>query len=444
MIAKLVQDSQKPSSELLAELKEILLPVGSQFWKLRTAASAAVEKKSAAASVESGNEAVGANEVVDSIDGAPTSADETGKADSNDPSATDAINAPAAAAANNPSPQFTFISHHFLNEFFERVNYGHPHCNTPFSAWSCTFWQVKDMDLLGPQLSRHFLTNFVVRQAARMILEGALAEDDGCEPAELTATAANKADPEATATAAAANTQPVKDTPKRKRKQSTSTANVAPGTPSKQLGPSATLSPTKPATPSTTTTTTMAASSTAATVKLPPQQPQISSFFTKLVKPAKETVSSNEYFQPFFLKPDTTLAPSNPLRSSEDAPKASPVDAELSQLRRSKYRKPRCLCVGIDGVAQEAVLKLLRFEGNYRPAYVGTWRRSCSALAQGRRPLGRVEDVDYEYDSDEEWEDGEDEEGESISDEDADEDEDEDEDDMLSSNESEDVSVAVL
>ncbi len=370
LLAKLIQDCQKPTAELLAELKEILLPIGSTFATL------------CASEVNETNEAMN----VDST-----------------------------------TPTSGFITHYFLNEFFEKTSYGHPHCTAPFTAWSCTFWQVKDMSLLGPELSKHFLVNFVMRQAARMILEGAFtelsAEIGAVESIEKDTDTKNNTAKDTKDTGD--NAVSIEPNTKKQSKKRKSTVEV-PSTPSKST------SPTKP-------------SAVEETANTPTRkQPQISSFFSKLER-KKESFASftpGEYFQPFFLKPDTTLAPINALRTV-----IVPVDAEIADLKRSsEFKKLRCLCVGMDGVASRAVLKLLRFEENNRPAYVGTWRNRGAPFITGRRPFGRVEEVDYEYDSDEEWEGVEGEEGESLSsDEDENDDDEEEDEGMLSSNESEDV-----
>lgn len=59
-------------------------------------------------------------------------------------------------------------------------------------------------------------------------------------------------------------------------------------------------------------------------------------------------------------------------------------------------------------------LKYLRFDGDTRPPYRGTWSKRAAAVGP-RRPWGRAPRVDYEYDSEEDWEGEEDEEGESLS-----------------------------
>jgi hypothetical protein len=391
LLAKLIQDSQKPSAELIVELKDILLPVGSSFFKL---CDTVVDVESS-----------------ESSETLTDSQSTTTKSNTN------------------------FINHHFLNEFLEKTSYGHPQCTTtPFSAWSCTFWQCRDMSLLGVELSRHFLINFVMRQAARMILEGALQSEEevveGKESSIVSMVVSDDATNDINATNASNATNTTAKT-SRKRKSA-----PAPSTPSK-TDSSITSSPTKLPAP--------------ASVPAPapaPLQPQISSFFSKLERKRNDfaTFTPGEYFQPFFVKPNTIVAPINGLLQSGESRRS----ADFSELRRRSsaspsLKKPRCWCVGVDGQATEAVIKLLRFEENYRPAYVGTWRKSPSSLAvSGRKPFGLDSAVDYEYESDEEWEDedGEGEEGESLSSDDEEDEDDDDDDDgasVMSANESENV-----
>ena len=263
-----------------------------------------------------------------------------------------------------------------------------------------------------------------------MILEGALQEISVVDVGEA-GDVVVVAEAESAATEEVAKVEAKK---KRRRTISTTTSSSsnatttpAPTTPSKSSS-SLHQSPTKPS---------------ASPAPLPssnkPAQPQISAFFSKLErkKDAVSSITPGEYFQPFFLKPGTTLAPINSLRTGQVAVDYS---AQVTQLRRASIGKSRCLCVGVDGVASRAVLKLLRFEENYRPAYVGTWRRSGAPALTPRRPTARIEAVDYEWDSDEEWEEGEGEEGESLSSDEEEEDEESETEDVLSSNESEDVS----
>ncbi|CAJ0963826.1 unnamed protein product, partial [Mesorhabditis belari] len=47
--------------------------------------------------------------------------------------------------------------------------------------------------------------------------------------------------------------------------------------------------------------------------------------------------------------------------------------------------------------------KLFDFFENVRPAYYGTWRKKLRDGVSGRRPYGKMKDIDYEIDSDQEW-----------------------------------------
>ena len=70
------------------------------------------------------------------------------------------------------------IDSSLLDEIVEKVSYGHPEAGNNFTSWSCTFWQVKNLEFLGETIGKHFLTNFVIRNAARMILENSLKSTD--------------------------------------------------------------------------------------------------------------------------------------------------------------------------------------------------------------------------------------------------------------------------
>lgn len=283
----------------------------------------------------------------------------------------------------------------------EKVSYGHPEAQSSFSAWSCTFWQTKELELLGEAIGKHFLTNYVMRNAAKMILEAALKaqsevinEDQQEEQQQL---------PEINLMKIESGTA----TPKKREKEKIS----------------------KTSTTATSTTTTSLPTAVASI-------PKISSFFAKLKKPETVERTSSEYFQPFFVKPDVTVAPINHLRTLKASQGIESCDGESVteywQMFKEQsvwidYEKPKCLCVGYDGRPVRAVLKLLKFDENYRPAYLGTWRKSVpQRVINARRPFGRLEEVDYEYDSDAEWDEGEDPEGESLSDLDDDEDEEDD------------------
>jgi hypothetical protein len=62
-----------------------------------------------------------------------------------------------------------------------------------------------------------------------------------------------------------------------------------------------------------------------------------------------------------------------------------------------------------------APIKLLQFDKESRPPYVGTMRRRSRSV-RGRKPLGKDPSLDYEYDSADEWEEEENDQGESLSD----------------------------
>ena len=306
-------------------------------------------------------------------------------------------------------PEFP-IDANLLDGIVEKVSYGHPEAGNNFSAWSCTFWQVKDLELLGPGIGKHYLTNFVLRNAARMILENSLTAIDQLSSVTVNVPTSNLA---TESTVINVDELPINlmkiesgvATPKKREKEKKEKAQTS-------------------------------SSSAAANVTVTPQQamPKISSFFAKLKKPENIEKASGEYFQPFFVKPDVTLAPINQLKDLKTKFCTDlPVESEYwnhfrAQCVRIPYQKQTCLCVGYDGKPVRAVLKLLKFEENYRPAYLGTWRKSApDGSVSARRPFGRVPEIDYEYDSDAEWDEGEDPEGESLSDCDDSEDDEEDE-----------------
>lgn len=72
----------------------------------------------------------------------------------------------------------------------------------------------------------------------------------------------------------------------------------------------------------------------------------------------------------------------------------------------------------VRGTVSGLPVKLLQFDDDVRPAFVGT-RRQRSAQVSARRPWQKDATVDYEYDSEADWEDG-DEHGEELSDDDKD------------------------
>ena len=314
-------------------------------------------------------------------------------------------------------PEFP-IDASLLDGIVEKVSFGHPEAGNNFSAWSCTFWQVKDLELLGVEIGKHFLPNYVLRNAARMILENSLAaipeESVDVKPAAPTSflaieTAVINVDE------LPMNLMKIESgvaTPKKREKEKKEKVPV-------------------------TGSITNSSNSNAAVSLTAPQSmmPKISSFFAKLKKPEGIERTTGEYFQPFFVKPGVALAPINQLKELKSS-NPSESDEILSdywahfraQRIRIPFKRQTCLCVGYDGKPIRAVLKLLKFEENCRPAYLGTWRKIAPVgSVNARRPFGRVPEIDYEYESDAEWDEGEDPEGESLSDLDDDEEDEEDE-----------------
>ena len=338
---------------------------------------------------------------------------------------------------------FSFsIDSSLLDEIVEKVSYGHPEAGNNFTSWSCTFWQVKNLEFLGETIGKHFLTNFVIRNAARMTLENALktTEEIGEAVNNSTNVLINLVDDlPINLMKIESGTGTPKKKDKKDKQQNTTTASAA----------------------------ATALTATTANSTITPQVPQvkISSFFAKLKKPEGIEKPSGEYFQPFFVKPDVTLAPLNQLK---------PLKQEISRLNNENeqfiienkkvywklfrdelvkvsFKRQTCLCVGYDGRPIRTVLKLLKFEENYRPAYLGTWSKFApKGTVSGRRPFAKITEIDYDYESDAEWDEGEDPEGESLSDLDDEEDDEEEEgeDDIsdeemetLSNSESAEVSV---
>ncbi|XP_022670775.1 chromatin assembly factor 1 subunit A-B-like [Varroa destructor] len=88
-----------------------------------------------------------------------------------------------------------------------------------------------------------------------------------------------------------------------------------------------------------------------------------------------------------------------------------PLKAEKRKIHRER-EDTDCFVVGTENLIndQESTsggrvrAKFLQFVENYRPAYYGTWRKTCPQIT-GRRPFNKFEDFDYSIDSDDEWED---------------------------------------
>ena len=331
----------------------------------------------------------------------------------------------------------------------EKVSYGHPDAGNNFTAWSCTFWQVKDLKMLGNTIGKHFFTNYVLRHAAKMILENSLKDLKDTTKYTCSDNIMIVPDIKETnnVTAAAVITEKdivnIDDLPMNLMKIESGT-----GTPKKKEKKEKSSSAVSKEPPSTTNTVTATVNANNTTVP----QVKISSFFARLKKPEgteKITRISGEYFQPFFVKPNVKLAPHDRLsllrREKGHVDSCVPETAtdfwnsfNASRVR-IPFEKQTCLCVGYDGRPVRAVLKLLKFEENYRPAYLGTWRKSVPlGTVSGRRPFSRVPEVDYDYDSDGEWDEGEDPEGESLSDLDDEEEDENDEENDLSEDELED------
>lgn len=322
-------------------------------------------------------------------------------------------------------PEFP-IDASLLNGIIEKVSYGHPEAGNNFSAWSCTFWQVNDLDLLGDEIGKHFLTNFVLRNAARMTLENSLAAVKSpavtIKPPIIPTSSLATESTVINVDELPMNLMKIESgvaTPKKRDKEKKEKVSVSAGS---------------------------STNNTASSVVVPQStMPKISSFFAKLKKPEGIEKASSEYFQPFFVRPGVTLAPINQLKelkfsSVESAEFPSDYWAHFrSQSVRISYKRQTCLCVGYDGKPICSVLKLLKFEENCRPAYLGTWRKTApGGCVSARRPFGRVPEVDYEYESDAEWDEGDDPEGESLSD--VDDDEEDEDDEEEEGDELEDVS----
>jgi hypothetical protein len=311
-----------------------------------------------------------------------------------------------------------------LEGIIEKVSYGHPEAGNNFNSWSCTFWQVKDLDLLGERIGKHFLTNFVIRNAARMFLESAI------KAADVTSTIINNFDNLEVVNNPINVVNLIDDLPMNLMKIESGT-----GTPKKKEKKEKEKQQNTTAAAATSTTTSHAATTTTT------PQVKISSFFARLKKSEGIEKPSGEYFQPFFVKPDVTLAPLNQLKDLKRKEVHNLEDGEFifkdkrqywrlfrEEMVRIPFKRQTCLCVGYDGRPIRTVLKLLKFEENYRPAYLGTWLKVApNGTVSGRRPFTKITEIDYEYDSDAEWDEGEDPEGESLSDLDDDEDEEDEE-----------------
>lgn len=87
---------------------------------------------------------------------------------------------------------------------------------------------------------------------------------------------------------------------------------------------------------------------------------------------------------------------------------------ELKHDRAPRFAKRRAVLRGMAGEGYgHAPYKLLQFDKEHRPPYVGTMRKRSRAV-RPRRPFGRDAELEYDYDSADDWE--EEEPGESLSD----------------------------
>lgn len=141
---------------------------------------------------------------------------------------------------------------------------------------------------------------------------------------------------------------------------------------------------------------------------------KLSNFFTVFKKaPVEKEAETVEWFQPLTYKECTTVAPINYfgcyMVMEEDDTQLDPLEFWDVFRRRAKKspvahkgKRKACCPTWIDG-PEKFVMKLIQFQENNRPAYFGTWRKTCMTVT-GRRPFAHEEDLDYEYDSDDDWE----------------------------------------
>ena len=157
---------------------------------------------------------------------------------------------------------------------------------------------------------------------------------------------------------------------------------------------------------------------------------KLSSFFNVLVprkdKDTDAQKTQTEYFQPFFAKQNTKVAPPTFFHRDSDTKSmivsedSSFFDWRLFRKHATKLpnlRRKCCRCIGFDSKPILAVAKLLKFYENHRPAFFGTMHKTTSK-GNPRNPFAMINSLDYEYDSDDDWgDDAEIEDAESISDE---------------------------
>lgn len=253
----------------------------------------------------------------------------------------------------------------------------------------CGLWEVRNLDWLGPNIASEVVRNRQEREASKALLK------------ELYTASNNH-------------------------------TNLSVQPPLVDLKGSTSESPAKPK----------------AKVKVAPNNQKLSSFFTITKKPANySTIEGNEQasvvgdlgiFQPFYVKQHVTVAPINHFSEKNPHEYFGKSSGDLARYFaqalvsiKAKRGKLRATCLGLDGIPEQLVMKLLQFKENYRPAYHGTWRHENvkKFMSLPRRPFNPLlEDVDYDFDSDEEWGDDEDVgDAESINSNDDDEEEEEDE-----------------
>ncbi|KAI3419660.1 hypothetical protein GPALN_004096 [Globodera pallida] len=136
-----------------------------------------------------------------------------------------------------------------------------------------------------------------------------------------------------------------------------------------------------------------------------PRQATISTYFHRVDKPAPPpTVPPsilNTRFRPFQLKEGMRMAPvlvRKPL-SDKDRDNLLTITEPFKYLAYCKTKRQKQAATNIDALKP----KYYHFHDNYRPPYLGTWRRR-SAQITGRRPFGQEETLNYEENSDDDWE----------------------------------------
>lgn len=138
---------------------------------------------------------------------------------------------------------------------------------------------------------------------------------------------------------------------------------------------------------------------------------KLSSFFSVVKRHAAEAASS-EYFQPFYLKDQCTMAPISHfadacmMQEDTDAGPGGFWPRFRRGCRQSPAAfagKPLASCLGWHKGSTYFVAKLVQFHENHHPAYFGSLRSARGAHVSGRRPFAMDPALDYEYDSDDDW-----------------------------------------